>query len=242
MAMSFAKASPDGIYQRFSLEFSILKKHVLFFRKGKSSLSAGSTSIRLPGLSELNSDSDSSSVLTKVLESKDNPYLSATGNSNVQGSVVTIILSNSDGSEMPVTNTTKPIAIRLTRPADKQPKPQENELRGISFQYHKVTLPEDIMTLSIYIFPNFSPMDTYAIYISHNTNESLLEPPTETKFDLLFVVPNKTAIDSAAEVNPDDEFELRHTVFMPPGVHRGNGTYIVGVRLISKFALFSLEN
>ncbi|CAF4229923.1 unnamed protein product, partial [Rotaria sp. Silwood2] len=218
MAMSFGKASPDG----------------------KSSISAGETSIRLPGLSDLNSDSDSSNVFTKVLESKDNPYASAHGNSHVQGSVVTIILSRPDGGEIPVTNTTAPISIRLTRPVDKRPKFQEHEVHGTSFQYHKVSLPENQMTLSIYVAPNNSPMDTYAIYISFDTNETLLEPPTESKFDLLFVLPNKTALSSTSDINLDDEYELRHTIFMPPGVHLGNGTYIIGIRLINASTTMNL--
>jgi hypothetical protein len=199
---------------------------------GKSSLSAGDTSIRLPGLNDLTSDS--SNVFTKVLESKDNPYASAHGHSNVQGSVVSIILSRPDGSEIPVQNTTKPISIRLTRPVDKRPKYQEHELYGTSFTYHKVNLPEKQMTLSIYVSPNFSPMDTYAVYVSYGANETLLEPPTESKFDLLFVLPNRTAVASASDVNFDDEYELRHTIFMPPSVHLGNGTYIFGVKLVSK--------
>jgi hypothetical protein len=101
-------------------------------------LSAGDAKIRLPGLSDLNSPGGSSDVVTKILESKDNPFASTHGNSGVQGSVVTIVLSNPDGSEMLVKNTTEPIAIRLVRPVDKRPVPQDFELHGTSFQYHKV--------------------------------------------------------------------------------------------------------
>ncbi|CAF3946958.1 unnamed protein product [Adineta steineri] len=208
MAMTFTKASPDG----------------------KSSLSAGDTSIRLPGFNDLNSGPDSSNVFTKVLESKENPYASAHGDSNVQGSVVTIILSRPDGSEMPIQNTTKPISIRLTRPVDKQPPFQIHESHGTTFRYHKMNLPENHMTLSIYVAPNSSPMDTYAVYVSYGINETLLEPPTESKFDLLFVLPNKTIM---SDVNLDDEYEIRHTIFMPPSVHLGNGTYIFGVKLLN---------
>jgi len=136
---------------------------------------------------------------------------------------------------MPVQNTTKPISIRLTRPVDKQPKFQVHESHGTSFRYHRVTLPENHMTLSIYVAPNGSPMDTYAVYVSYGINETLLEPPTESKFDLLFVLPNKTALPSTSDVNLDDEYELRHTIFMPPSVHLGNGTYIFGVKLVSKY-------
>ncbi|CAF1143554.1 unnamed protein product [Rotaria sordida] len=218
MAMSFSKASPDG----------------------KSSISAGETSIRLPGLSDLNSNSDGSNVLTKVLESKENPYSSTHGNSHVQGSVVTIILSRPDGGEISVTNTTKPISIRLTRPIDKRPKFQEHELYGTSFQYHKVNLPDNQMTLSIYIAPNNSPMDMYAIYISYDTNETLLESPTESKFNLLFILPNKTISTSTSDINLDDEYELRHTIFMPPNVHFGNGTYIIGVKLLNASTTMNL--
>ncbi len=174
-------------------------------------------------------------MYTKVLESKDNPYASAHGNSGVQGSVVTIILSRPDGSEMPVQNTTKPISIRLTRPVDKRPKFQQHDLHGTSFQYHKVNLPENQMTLSIYVSPNSSPMDTYAVYVAYGINETILEPPTESKFDLLFVLPNRTALASATDINQEDEYELKHTILMPPGVHLGNGTYIFGVKLISKY-------
>jgi hypothetical protein len=202
-------------------------------KKGQSSISAGDTSIRLPGFNDLNSDS--SNVFTKVLESKDNPYASIHGNSSVQGSVVTIILSRPDGSKVPIQNTTKPISIRLTRPIDKRPKAQEHELHGTKFQYHKVNLSDKQMTLSIFIYPNLSPMDTYAVYVSYGSNETTLEPPTESKFDLLFVIPNKTILIPTMDMNFEDEDELRHTIFMPSNVHLGNGTYIFGVKLISKF-------
>jgi hypothetical protein len=96
------------------------------------------------------------------------------------------------------------------------------------------------MTLSVYVSPNFSPNDTYGVYVSFGTNETLLEPPTESKFDLLFVLPNKTALSSTSDINSDDQYELRHTIFMPPDVHHGNGTYIFGVKLIRKY--FSKRN
>ncbi|CAF0748743.1 unnamed protein product [Adineta steineri] len=208
MAMTLTKANPDG----------------------KSSLSAGNTSIRLPGLSDLNSDSDSSDIFTKVLESKENPYASTHGNSSVQGSVVTIILSRPDGSEMPIKNTTQPISIRLSRPIDKQPKYEQHQLYGTSFQYHKVNIPDKQMTLSIYISSDSSPLDMYGIYVSYGINETLLEPPTESKFDLLFVLPN---ITTTSDMNSDDEYELKHTILMPPNVHLGNGTYIFGVKLLN---------
>jgi hypothetical protein len=136
---------------------------------------------------------------------------------------------------MPVQNTTKPISIRLTRPADKQPKYEQHELYGTSFRYHKVNIPENHMTLSVYLAPNYAPMDTYGIYVSHGINETLLEPPTESKFDLLFVLPNRTALTATSDVTPDDQYEIQQTIFMPPSVHLGNGTYIFGVKLISKY-------
>ena len=199
---------------------------------GKSTLAAGDTSIRLPGFSELNSELDSSDVFTKVLELKDNPYASANGNSTVQGNVVTIILSRPDGSEISVQNTSKPISIRLNRPIDKQPKPQDHELYGTAFQYHKVNLIDKQTTLSVSLLPNSSPSDIYAVYVSFGTNETALEPPTESKFDFVFVVPNDSI--SITEMNFEDEYELTHTILMPPSVHLGNGTYIFGVRLLSE--------
>ena len=196
-------------------------------------MSAGGSRIRLPGLSDLNSEPGASEVFTKVLESKENPYASTHGHSSVEGSVVTIILSRPDGSEMPVQNTTKPISIRLTRPVDKRPKYEHYDLNGTLFRYHKMNLPEKQMTLSLYVAPNSSPMDTYGIYVSFGTNETLLEPPTESKFDLLFVLPNRTAVTSDENI-VDDLEELRHTILMSPNGHFGNGTYIFCIKLIRK--------
>jgi hypothetical protein len=90
------------------------------------------------------------------------------------------------------------------------------------------------MTLSVYVSPHSSPMDIYAVYVSFGTNETLVEFPTESKFDFLFILPNKTDLPSTSDVNSDDQYELKHTIFMPPNVHLGNGTYIFGVKLISK--------
>jgi len=112
--------------------FFIIYNKKIFSFEAKSSLSVGDTSIRLPGLNELNFDSDSSGIFTKVLKSKDNSFASVHGNTTIQGSVITIILSRPDGSEMPVKNTTKSISIRLTRPIDKWAKFQEKELHGTS--------------------------------------------------------------------------------------------------------------
>ncbi|CAF0958355.1 unnamed protein product [Adineta ricciae] len=217
MAMTLTKASPDG----------------------KSSLSAGGSRIRLPGLSDLNSEPGASEIFTKVLESKENPYASTHGHSSVEGSVVTIILSRPDGSEMPVQNTTKPISIRLTRPVDKRPKYEHYDLNGTFFRYHKMILPDKQMTLSLYVAPNFSPMDTYGIYVSFGTNETLLEPPTESKFDLLFVLPNRTTVTSNENI-ADDLEELQHTIIMSPNIHFGNGTYIFGIKLINTSTTMNL--
>lgn len=90
-------------------------------------------------MNDLNSDGETSDVLTKVLESKENPFASKDSKSAIQGSVVSIILSRADGSEMAVKNTTKPISIRLTRPMNKRPAFQQQELHGTALQYHKVS-------------------------------------------------------------------------------------------------------
>lgn len=211
---------------------------VFHLKIGKSSLSAGDTSIRLPGFSELNSGVDSSDVFTKVLELKENPYASAHGNSNVQGNVVTIVLARPDGSEISVQNTSKPISIRLNRPVDKQPKAQEHQLYGTTFQYHKVNLVDAQTTLSVSLLPDSSSSDIYAVYVSFGTNETILELPTESKFDFVFVLPNDSI--SITDTNFEDEYEIRHTIFMPPSVHLGNGTYVFGVKILSE-SFFSLS-
>ena len=89
------------------------------------------------------------------------------------------------------------------------------------------------MALSLYITPS-SPRDIYAVYVAFGVNETILESPTEDKFDFLFMVPNRTLSTPTTEMSVDEQNELQHTIFMPPHLHRGNGTYIFGVKLISR--------
>lgn len=99
----------------------------------------------------------------------------------------------------------------------------------------QLQLPDDQMALSIYVEPKSSSIDIYAVYVSFGTNETLLEPPTESNFDLVFITPNRTFPSNISQIDAEVEHQLRHTIFMPPSVHRGNGTYIFGIKLISKF-------
>ena len=72
-------------------------------------------------------------------------------------------------------------------------------------------------------------MDTYGINVSFGTNKSTIKFPTESKFSLPFVLPNKTNSASTTDTNLDDEYELRHTILMPPNIHLGYGAYIYSV-------------
>lgn len=96
------------------------------------------------------------------------------------------------------------------------------------------------MTLSIHLAPN-KTTEMFAIYISYGINETMVESPIESNFDLLFVVPNRTISLGETDLNYEDQEEVQHTVFLPPGIHFGNGTYIIGVKLISQF-IFLYQN
>lgn len=96
---------------------------------------AGNTTITFPPLLDL---SISSPVIAKAIQTKENPFMNIDGQSNVTGDVISIVLSNKDGSELSVQNTSKPIVIRLTRPKEKYPKYQIQTLLGTSLQYHQV--------------------------------------------------------------------------------------------------------
>ena len=98
-------------------------------------LTAGNTTIEFPLLSDLNF---STPVVTKAFQTKENPFMSVNGDSGVQGDVMTIVLSNVDGTEISVKNTTQPISIRLTRPADQYPQYQIHTLSNTSLNYHQV--------------------------------------------------------------------------------------------------------
>lgn len=92
------------------------------------------------------------------------------------------------------------------------------------------------MTLSVYVASNSSSTDSYAIYVSFDANETLISPPTESKFDLLFLSPNLTT-----DSNRHADDELSRTIFLPPNVHLGNGTYIFGIKLISECLLETID-
>lgn len=96
------------------------------------------------------------------------------------------------------------------------------------------------MTLSIHLAPN-KTTEMFAVYISYGINETMVDSPIESKFDLLFVVPNRTIALGETDLNYEDQEEVQHTVFLPPGIHFGNGTYIIGVKLISEF-VFLYQN
>ncbi|CAF0819785.1 unnamed protein product, partial [Didymodactylos carnosus] len=221
MSMAFTKQSPDGL-NVITTPMHLHYKQILIYA-GKSSLSAGDTQIKLPALTDMLANS-SSDVVTKVLSSKNNPYASTTGNSTVEGSVVTIILTNNNGTEIPVQNTSKPISLFLTRPQNKMPDIQEHELYNLNMKYHKAILLDKYMALSVYIKPS-SSIDSYVLYVSYGNDT--VEPPTDSKFDFIYTLPNNNSISA----NYNNCEELKYTIFMPPSVHYGNGTYIFGVRL-----------
>ena len=102
----------------------------------------------------------------------------------------------------------------------------------------QVDLPENNMTLSIHLLPH-KTTEMFAVFVSYGVNETMAEAPLESKFDFLFVVPNRTISFGDADLNVDDQDEVQHTVFLPPTLHFGNGTYIIGVKLISEFRSFS---
>ena len=101
---------------------------------------------------------------------------------------------------------------------------------SIITSFIQVSLPTNEMTLSVHVAPTeATARDTYAVYVSYGMNESTIVPPTESNFDFVFYLPNTMSNSSV-----DDEDELQYTIFMSPTVHRGNGTYIFGVRRILK--------
>ena len=96
---------------------------------------AGNTTILLPRLLDLNV---SSPVITKAFQTKENPFMSVTGKSTVQGDIMTIVLSHMNGSEVSIRNTSQPIVIRLTRPIDQYPEYQTHAVLETSLRYHRV--------------------------------------------------------------------------------------------------------
>ena len=99
-------------------------------------LMARNTTIVFPRLSDLHV---SSPVITKAFQTKENPFMSVSGKSAVQGDVMTIVISHMNGSEISFKNTSKPIAIRLARPLDQYAEYQTHTLLGTSLRYHRVS-------------------------------------------------------------------------------------------------------
>ena len=64
--------------------------------------------------------------------------MSVNGDSTVQGDIMTIVLSNLNGSDISVNNTTQPISIRLARPPDQYPQYQIHTLSNGTLNYHQV--------------------------------------------------------------------------------------------------------
>lgn len=111
-------------------------------------LTAGNTTIEFPLLSNLNF---STPIVTKAFQTKENPFMSVNGDSTVQGDVMTIVLSNINGSEISVKNTTQPISIRLTRPIDQHPHYQMHTLSNKSLNYHQVSISQSFFLFQIFV-------------------------------------------------------------------------------------------
>jgi hypothetical protein len=116
--------------------FIIIMVDIILFLIESLNLMAGNTTIVFPRLVDLNV---SSPVITKAFQTKENPFMSVSGKSAVQGDVMTIVLSHMDGSEISVKNTSKPIFIRLTRPLDQYAEYQTHSLLGTSLRHHRVS-------------------------------------------------------------------------------------------------------
>ena len=69
-------------------------------------------------------------------------FVSEHRNTDIEGSVLTIILSQPERSEMMVKNIVETTSVCSTRPVDKRPKHQEHRLHEASFQLYMVQLPE----------------------------------------------------------------------------------------------------
>ena len=121
---------------RMVILFSIITKFdIILLMIEQSNLVAGNTTIVLPRLFDSNA---SSPMITKAFQTKENPYMSVKGKSTVKGDVTTIVVSDMNGSEIPIKNTSKPIVIRLTRPIDQYPEYQTHTLLQTSLRYHHV--------------------------------------------------------------------------------------------------------
>jgi hypothetical protein len=77
-----------------------------------------------------------SSVSTKLIVSKNNPYQSAGSSSSVQGSIVTLSLSDDSGSDLEVNGTSKPFVIKI--PAKEDAAEAIASVSLLEFNYHKV--------------------------------------------------------------------------------------------------------
>lgn len=133
MVLVFKKTLPNGNLFPSSI---IIMFDIILSLIEQLNLMAGNTTIVFPRLFDLNV---SSPVVTKAFQTKENPFMSVSGKSAVQGNVMTIVISHMNGSEISVKNTSKPIAIRLARPLDQYAEYQTHTLLGTSLRYHRVS-------------------------------------------------------------------------------------------------------
>ncbi len=97
------------------------------------------SSIAMPAFGDILSSTDGlGQIATKLVVSNSNPFQSTASKSGVQGSIVTLTLSNDNGQEIAVNGTKKPFIISI--PNASPVGVVSSAVKLLEFRYHKVKI------------------------------------------------------------------------------------------------------
>lgn len=184
--------------------------------------------IKMPALSSVITENENgtkpSAVSTNMIVSASNPFQSSKG--STKGTIVSLKLSDENGTELVVNNTKEPFIINI--PAQTPARKFQADVSLLGVNYHKLYLPTNSSSLHIAVMPEVDG-DYYHIYVKYSVKKVIEVYPDEASFDYAYTVPsNRTELD----------YEARHTVFMRANETMGNGTYYVGVKLAGEVFFF----
>jgi hypothetical protein len=96
------------------------------------------SSIAMPAFGDILSSTDGlGQIATKLVVSNNNPFQSTSSKSGVQGSIVTLTLSNDNGEELAVNGTKKPFIISI--PNASPVGVVTSSVKLLEYRYHKVS-------------------------------------------------------------------------------------------------------
>lgn len=154
-----------------------------------------------------------------------NSFQSSNADTQANGAIVSMELTDNNGEPISVNNTAEPFVIKV--PAQDPPRLYDGSIDLIGMNYYKTILLTNTSSLHVVVIPN-NPGDLFHLYIKYSKNPKTdeLKYPDEENYDYVFTLPTNATYSK-------DKTELKYTAFVGQDRIKGSGAYYIGLKLFS---------